>query len=483
MLGFDFVNVDEAAHLVGSLELTSGGQLYRTFVDNKPPLIYLFYALAGGSMWALRLLAIVLLWLPLGWLASRCARAPRDRLLVGGLYLLTSAGFVAADTHAVNTELVGLVPTALAAWFFHRRRSFGALFVVGALVGVAGLAKQPYLAFLAAPGLALLWPWPGVLTAASKLAALGLGCLAVLGGASALFVLAGSHDEYLSWAWLFNLQHVSAPVSVAEALVRFAKMGLPLVGVSLGLWALAFWRKARASTPRPEERFVWAALVVTLLPAFLGFRLFGHYFLPAHYFLVQLAAPAFLRAWSEKGLLRAAAILAVLPGVVFTFLNPLLYAPGFGVAPVTDPVFREVGEYLKQRPCPGPIFVWGYAPQIYVFAERRPASRYVLPIEPITGFVSGNERFESGELPPDFHVSEARRAELLADLERTPPAYVVDLSRAKFDHWDRFPLRAFPALAALVEADYRSLEKPVGTTTSLRTMTILERRRCSEGAQ
>src|SRR5689334_15050226 len=41
-----FLNTDEAAHLLGSWELLHGGRLYIDFVDNKPPLVHLFYALA-----------------------------------------------------------------------------------------------------------------------------------------------------------------------------------------------------------------------------------------------------------------------------------------------------------------------------------------------------------------------------------------------------------------------------------------------------
>jgi hypothetical protein len=116
MAWFDFINVDEAAHLVGSRELVGDGTLYRTFVDNKPPLIYVFYAFGGGSMLALRLLSIAVLWPSLAWLAARGAATRKEGIRLGCLYLFSSAGFVAADTHAVNTEILGLLPIAVATW-------------------------------------------------------------------------------------------------------------------------------------------------------------------------------------------------------------------------------------------------------------------------------------------------------------------------------------------------------------------------------
>lgn len=473
MIGFDFVNVDEAAHLVGAQQLTGEGQLYVTFVDNKPPLIYLFYALGGGSMVALRLLSILALWLPLGWLAGRIADTEPNQTAIGCLYLATSAGFVAADTHAVNTEVLGLVPIALATVLFFRSVNAANLFLVGALVGLAGLCKQPFLAFALAPALSLLVPWPGVSRALRALVPLGLGWLCPLVLASLVFLGLGSHDAYLRWVWLINVQHVSAPVSMSEALARFVAMGLPLVLVSAPLWYFVFRRDSGMSkeitapheTRSSRRPFLVAALAVTLLPAFLGFRLFGHYFLPAHYFLVQIAGPRLLRAARSQAPSRWVARLAFAPGVVFTFLNPILYAPGWGVAPVTSPIYRNLGDVLRRRTCSGPLFVWGYAPQTYVYSRRRPASRYVLPIEPITGFISGNARFESGALPANFHVSKKRRAELLDDLRRSPPKYIADFSTTDLDHWDRFQLSTFPELSEMVGAGFRNLGPFAGGVT------------------
>src|SRR5262245_41470824 len=45
-LSVELLDMDEAAHAVGSWVLRDGGLLYRDFVDNKPPLLYVYYALA-----------------------------------------------------------------------------------------------------------------------------------------------------------------------------------------------------------------------------------------------------------------------------------------------------------------------------------------------------------------------------------------------------------------------------------------------------
>ena len=63
-----FLDLDEAAALVGSWTLLDGGTLYVDFVDNRPPLLYHLYALGqilfGRGMLAVRLLTVVVV-LPL----------------------------------------------------------------------------------------------------------------------------------------------------------------------------------------------------------------------------------------------------------------------------------------------------------------------------------------------------------------------------------------------------------------------------------
>src|SRR5436190_22327797 len=44
----DVVDLDETCHILGAQVLASGGLLYTNFVDNKPPLLYAYYALADA---------------------------------------------------------------------------------------------------------------------------------------------------------------------------------------------------------------------------------------------------------------------------------------------------------------------------------------------------------------------------------------------------------------------------------------------------
>jgi hypothetical protein len=70
--------------------------------------------------------------------------------------------------------------------------------------------------------------------------------------------------------------------------------------------------------------------------------------------------------------------------------------------------------------------VWGNWPEIYYWSGLLPASRYI-GVQPLTGFAAdlqyGREEYHS---LLDSSLTAAARAELVRDLEQTPPKYIVD---------------------------------------------------------
>jgi len=117
-LSVPFLDLDEAAALVGAQELMRGGTLYVDVADNRPPLLYGFYALAqalfGPGVPAVRLLIAAAV-LPLTALAaSAFFRHDRRGILAGLLYLAYGAGFLAHDMHSASPEVLMLLPLAAA---------------------------------------------------------------------------------------------------------------------------------------------------------------------------------------------------------------------------------------------------------------------------------------------------------------------------------------------------------------------------------
>ncbi|HEX6737030.1 MAG TPA: hypothetical protein VF310_02040, partial [Vicinamibacteria bacterium] len=247
-LAVPILDLDEAAHAVGSWELMRGGRLYTDFADNKPPLLYAYYAgaqaLFGRGLPAVRLLT-ALLALPLtAWAASFFYRHDRRGLVAGLLYLIYGAAFLAHDMHAVHAEILWLLPGAWAVALM-REESDGAsaarLIGAGLLLGVAVLFKHHAAAWLLVPAVAAARANGEGRGRARRLAARGALLAAAFGAplvvAWLAFALTGGAADLVYWTLTWNLGYAANSPPLPEALLRAARGPLPfLAAVSPLLW-------------------------------------------------------------------------------------------------------------------------------------------------------------------------------------------------------------------------------------------------------
>jgi hypothetical protein len=107
---------------------------------------------------------------------------------------------------------------------------------------------------------------------------------------------------------------------------------------------------------------------------------------------------------------------------------------------------HDLGDMFAARTRPDePVYVFGFSPAAYVYANRRSASRFFWSRPVILGFDAAD---------PRYGVSG-----LLADLQRTPPAFVV-LQRHDWspDVQDSAPFfLAQPGLASWLRAGYHEV--------------------------
>jgi len=466
-----FLDLDEAAALVGSRVLLGGGTLYVDFADNRPPLLYGFYALGqamfGDGVPGVRLLTALVV-LPLTALgASAFFRHDRRGLVAGLLYLVYGAAFLAHDMHAVSPEVLMLLPVAWALVLLRDEPAAchaGRLLSAGVLVGFGFLLRQQ--AALALPALALV-AWRAeqaslelplrLPSRALRIAALGLGFAVPLGVTGLVFAARGAARELLFWTLVHNLGYAQNPISPREALERAASYLLPFVFVTLPLaWAAARAREAIGSPHR--LRLLQGLFVFSLPAAFVGFRFFPHYFVQLYLPLALLAAPWTAEALgppvSRAGRFALAWALGML--VASTIANGVLYSGRVQVYEETRPVFRDVARRLRADRCygGGPLFVWGFAPQLYAEAGLAPASRFVVPQASLAGYVPGNRGSRSHGRDRGALVRSDHWDLLMADLARRPPAFVLDTAPAGLHGWACCPMADFPRLDAYVRGSY-----------------------------
>ncbi|CAL9388419.1 hypothetical protein SUDANB6_01208 [Streptomyces sp. enrichment culture] len=449
-------NPDEGYLAVQARLLAQGGELYQTVVDRKPPLVPWLYqgvfAAAGSeSLTPVRILAVLAQLATALALASLARRRWGDTAgrTAGVLYLLVSVGLNPEDAQAATFELFTLPCTAAALWCADRRLWAAA----GLAAGCAFLAKQTGGAVLAP----VLWLWWTRGGGRGGLLRLGTGAAApVLGGA-----LVTDPGGFLFWTVTGSGTYASlgssGPHALARGLVNAAILAvacaglLPPIARSLragreGARGPVDGRGDRtgAGTPasgRGGTADLWLWLAASGGAVTVGFHFFGHYYLQLLPPLALLAASALrgLPPGRRTAASRASACCCVL------FLAWGLCAPRAELDHA-----RRLAATVAARTAPGDrVLVWGMHPETYWFADRTPATRY-LTAGLLTNYSGGRDGSRVGE---KYAVAGAW-AVFREEMDRHPPALVVDDSRGKPYGPDRVP-----GLRRLLEHGYA----PAGT--------------------
>src|SRR4051812_31148040 len=395
--GFRVWNVDEAIHAAVARTLLDGGVLYRDTVDQRTPLSY--YAVAGlfrvtgeNNVVAMHALAAALIVLTAaGLFLLGCAwRGTGAGIWAALLFAaLSSALFEQGDTYALHTEWFVACFATWAAWAFAR----GWLATAGALLGLAFLSKQPALLEVAAPLAALAW--------GADRSRLGRQVGVVLAGflapvllTLAYFAARGALGDFYFYAWEYNPRfygpEIDTAARVASALKPFQLLGAHYALVLTALAGGTAWCLVRVlqlqpdaaeQTENPRLAYLLAWGAAALAGGAAGGRGYDHYFIPflpacclagalGITGLLQWAGAHRARSWLRPLALGFAALVVV--QVVVGLVQFRRQPP----QPV-DPSLRAAEFIRDHTAATDRIFVWGYHPDIYLFSDRRPASRFV----------------------------------------------------------------------------------------------------------
>ncbi|MFE5136679.1 ArnT family glycosyltransferase [Streptomyces fagopyri] len=435
---------DEGYLAVQARILAGGGELYRTVVDRKPPLVPWLYegafaVFGSGSLTSVRVLAVVAQLSTAVLLASLARRRWGDRAgrTAGVLYALVSIGLNPEDAQAATFEVFMLPCTAAAMWCADRRR-WGA---AGAAVACSFLVKQTGAAVLV-PVLWLLWhhaesPRRGLLRT-------GVGVLAPVAAvalltdpAGLLFWTVTGSGAYASLTG--SELHVLGRGLVNAAILAVACAGLipPVAGA------------LRAGRPGSADLWLWLGSATAAVLT--GFHFFGHYYL-------QLLPPAVLLATAAlRTLPRERVSAAVVTSVCCCalFLTWGLLAPRPELAHS-----QRLAAAVAHRTRPGDrVLVWGIHPETYWLAGRAPATRY-LTAGLLTNYSGGRDGPEVGEK----YAVEGTWPVFRAELTARPPVLVVDDSRGRPYAPDRVP-----SLRRLLTAGYEEAGTVDGAVLYTRT--------------
>lgn len=478
-------NLDEGSTLTMAEIVRHGGVLYRDAADNRTPLVpYLKAAvLAVAGDWNMRAVHLVLAAMvgltAVGiWRTLRTAGEERTGAW-GAVYFLL-LGFVMPGPVDVMTAHTGWFLVFFSAWAMWaflqawQRGSFRWGAVAGVLFALAALSKQPALldwgACLVICALAVQADPPRTRPTLRVAGGLAAGWALTLAATWIYFAANNAWDDFVRYAWEYNTRIYVPEVPLAQRLwairVPFVQLwhSAPLalfLGAAAATWLLAraFGGLVRRAQPFALAEWLvlgWAAsgLASTMLSG----RDFDHYTIQAMpglalacgWITARLIANS--AAWSRPA--RRALLVALI--LVPASIAAVAVHRARHLNADDEPAIK-IGALIREATSPEDrIFVWGYAPELHLFAERLPNTRFVYAVF-LTGLVPWTN------LDPlkntDYAIVPGAWDAFWSDFEARRPAIIVDTRSIR--GFGKYPLRKQARLHSIVERDYAELDAEV----------------------
>lgn len=450
--------------------------------DHKPPGIFHVYAalLSPWDRFGLLPLhvASAAAWLATAWICGAAARRVAGALAfapaVAAYGLLRSFGETKAG--AANTEafLSPLVAGGVFLILLGASRRTLACAAGGALLACAALLKPNAAVFGPATVLAV-----GVVRGGR--AGVVAGAAGAAGAAAVLLPVAAtlaSNGTLPDAVWLtvdanrIYMAHAPALGAAGHVAAFLREVGiaaapwlLSVVACGVALLRPAAWPEASAGAVRRAAIAALCLFAAGCASVAAGGLYFRHYWWMLHPVLAvccALGVVSALRVVRPRAL--ALGVLALVVGLLWvpaqwtdkrrlfrSFLFDATVEPPYG-----GRSFVDAAAAIQRLATPGEtIWIWGSNPELYVMADRVPASRHI-SAHLLTGALRPDVR--SGAAPPDPDVCPRGWSTLEADLRASPPAVIVDSSATGYRGYDRFPVGAFPRIARILDESYALAE-------------------------
>ena len=479
-------NLDEGIHATIARSILDGGVMYRDAIDQRTPLTY--YLVAGcfwlcgeNNMWAVHaLLAGMITATALGiFLIGRRWRGPAT----GGWAALifcacTTNLFYIGDSYSLSTEWFVIFFTTWSTWWLWRtwaQNSLGLAALGGAGFAAAFLSKQPGLLDFGAPLATVIYALAtGQLRGAETSRRL-IGLCAGFTGFTALvfsyFWAHGALDDLYFYAWSYNLTYYGPETTAGDRLTAAVELIViiwrqyPVICAALLITGPMLLRQLVQKQPTAEERqrnvvifylLIWALLAGS--GASSAGRIYGHYYLqclPALSLLVGwLLADSQACCFGRAGRIKKSVTGLVLAAAAWTVVAGPLRGPWPSTLGLESSI--EPANYVRAHSQPDDkIFIWGYNPDFYLYADRRPASRYIY-CSFLTGMIPWTNT--APDRDTRYAIVPGTLEILLQDLTANRPEFFIDSSLGDGRLFRKYPLAKFPPLAAFVSTHYVEVE-------------------------
>ncbi|MDP8207278.1 MAG: hypothetical protein P9L92_11485 [Candidatus Electryonea clarkiae] len=483
--GLTAINSDEGLYSAVARVMQQGGLPYRDAWDHAAPGIFYIYRVIFGifGAWSLNAvrMAALLAHFASGLIVGFEMRRRHGDIIgtfASVLVIIALGGYLPADTIAALTETF-LIPFLLIAVIFILRRSEGGKgnpLLTGIFIALATWFKIHALIIsiilLLAAGYArfekegnwlenlqfflktLTWSgvWYLILVFPLWLSGGFYDYMTMYIGYNIFYMRAGSYDSvffeglwHTMWQWGFP---------------HFLTVSLSLAGMVALLQS--------DGKNRARGIVLTAGMVAGFFAGITGARLFGHYFLPAAAFFAWTAAEgaAYLLhkiKTIENKILSPAGLVAIV--IIATgFLHPILIFHGAAYRARSQMAVQ--GGHLRQRfsdltskirevtRTDEKIWVWGFAPEIYMLARRDCSSRFI-NANYLVGLIPWINAAPHIDTTP--FIIDGSWQLLAEDLKNNPPAAIVDAAVANYQFWGKYQMHGNKDLDNFVQSKYQNL--------------------------
>lgn len=471
-------NLDEASTFTMAEIVRDGGVLYRDAADNRTPLAPYAKALMFGAVgdWNIEAVHIVVagmlgLTAILLWMIGRATKDEITGVWSAVYFTLLSFVFLTVgDTMAAHTGWFLIFFSSLGMWSFitafYRKSPYLAIFS-GVMFGFAALSKQPgLLDWGVCIVICLLACWNKLVQwrrYALLIGSLIAGFLIPMVITYAYFQANGAWDDFLRYAWNYNTQLYVPEVPPMERLLgirvpfTLAWDNAPyalLLGVVGARWLLGKTIPTLLHRTNEFPLLPWLILGWTasgLASTILSGRDFAHYSIQILPGLSLACAWVSVRIWrgypSWKPVTKRNLRIALALGFLSLPVKAIYRATHFDI---DQGISRDIGQMIKAQTTPDDrIFVWGYEPELHVFSERLPSTRFIYAV-----FLTGLIPWTNVDPLKDttYAIVTGAWDDFWTDFNRRPPTMFVDTYSNR--GFLKYPLGRQKQLWEIIQQDY-----------------------------
>ncbi len=471
------IDDEETFAVIGRI-LLHGGLPYIDVVDNKPPLLYYWYALwlglfGDGNTLALHLIGMAWVGLTCFFIFFIGRRASNERAgyFAALAYAIFTTTFIPSYI-ALHASLILALPLTIGVWAliqWHDSNRPLWMMLSGLCCGAAVFFKFQAIIQLPFVMWAIYYLYFRNLN--RNLASLIFASLSFLAGVAAVgtVILGFLHHHHILRAfydvtWHASMTYMKEGESAGDFWGRFAGHVGGYVAATFPLWiALGVLLTRRFSrylsgTPykRPMPTWIWGWFLFSVPAVFAGGRFYGHYFIQLLPPICIMAGVAFDRWW-DRGRTHRVALATTLAVLAIGWMAPRIwfqeFADRFDIQNLR--VEQDVGRYIERHSPEGStLFVWGVDPSIYFFANRAPATRFLWS-DGLVGRLPGVIETQSGAQDTSMYIDPQNWRQFLDDFNKHPPLYIVDCASGNLRNYGKFPIRNYPAFYQIIRSSYQ----------------------------